>query len=124
MLEQIAPHIEVSLDLIKTIAGFLIPIITSIITWFVVKRHYQQRELALKDVVIDSHIVDNESVAVEILSKKLGFYNKMLDDLEARCKKQSDALEVEIDTLKLKVIKLREYNEQLEKKIREYEKDL
>lgn len=103
---------------------YLVPIVGPILTWFFVKRHFQARELSLKDAIISNQIVDNESVAVEILSKKLGFYNKMLDDLEARCLKQTIAMEFEIDKLKLKVTKIREYNEKLEKKIREYEKNL
>jgi len=124
MIQDVAPHIEIDLDLLKWLGGGLFTVTTSLVTWFFVKRHYQTRELALKDAVINNQIIDNESVAVEILSKKLGFYNKMLDDLEARCIKQTLAMDQEIEKLKLKVTKIREYNEKLEKRIREYEKNL
>lgn len=123
MIQDI-PQIELELGHLKVLVMYLIPVVGPILTWFFVKRHFQARELSLKDAIISNQIVDNESVAVEILSKKLGFYNKMLDDLEARCIKQSLVMDAEIEKLKLKVNKIREYNEQLEKKIREYEKNL
>jgi hypothetical protein len=124
MVLSLPPHIDLDLEVLQVIGGLLLSIITPIITWIFAKRHFQRRELALKDEFIKSQVVNNESVAVDILNKKLSFFNKMQDDITARCLQNITELENEGKELKLKVIRLREYNELLEEKMKDYEQDL
>jgi len=124
MIQEATPQIDVNVELFQWIFVFLFQIVVAIVTWIFVKRHFQKRELALKDQIIISQVVDNESVAVDILSKKLAFYNKMQDDIEARCVKHAEDLSKEIDKLKITITKIREYNELLENRCKEYEKNI
>ena len=78
-----------------------------VLTWFLTKRHFQKRDLALKDK-------DIEESTSDIISKNIKIYQDMLDDIEHRYEvklKQRDeeinALHKVVKELKIEVEKLK-----------------
>ena len=72
-----------------------------LITWFFVKRHYQKRDLASRDI--------------ELISENLKLYQGMIDDIEKRYeetlnKRNEQILELEnqIDELKEQIVILKD----------------
>ncbi len=63
-------------EYLPVISTLLVPV-SAIVTWYYVKRHFQARELKLKDVSIESN-------TSEVVSKNLELYQRMLDDLDER----------------------------------------
>lgn len=76
-------------------------IVSPLITWVFVKRHYQKRDLKDKDVIIES----NQS---DVVSKNLDLYQKMLDDIEMRYEEKLKKRDLEIEFLEKEVAELKE----------------
>lgn len=70
----------------------VIGVTTSIVVWFFTKRHFQNRALKMADSEV-------ESANLDVIEKKLGFYERMLDDLDLRYLKQIENLRKEIEIL-------------------------
>ena len=87
----------------------IVGVITSIFVWFFTKRHFQQRALELKDSEV-------ESASLDVIEKKLKFYERMLDDLDKRYLGQIEALQVQGEEKSKLIKELRERIEVLEKR--------
>jgi hypothetical protein len=86
------------MELITKLAVYLSPL-TLILTWVLTKRHFQQKDLQLKDK-------DIESQSSDIISKNIKIYQDMLDDIEARYEAKLIKRDEEIKELETKVEKL------------------
>tara|TARA_R110000772_G_scaffold10312_1_gene33037 strand:+ start:526 stop:816 length:291 start_codon:yes stop_codon:yes gene_type:complete len=81
---------------------------TLVVTWFLTKRHFQVKDLELKDKDIESQSSDN-------ISKNIKIYQDMLDDIEARYDasilrrdKQIKQLKLEVQNLTIEIQKLKD----------------
>jgi len=93
-------------NLFEIIGMTLIPLIT----WFVTKRHFQKRDLKDRDVNIELN-------QLEILSKNLDLYQRMLDDVETKYEERAFKSDAEKEELEKTIEELKIKIEALEKKI-------
>lgn len=89
-------------------------IIAPVITWFFVKRHFQERELKLKDTLIDSSQSD-------VVSKNLEIYQRMLDDVENRYQVRIEGLDEIIEKQRSEIEKMESEILDLKDRIRHLE---
>ncbi len=77
------------------------PILTTVATWFLSKRHFNKQNLKLKDNDIDDSNLD-------IIIKKIKIYQDLLDDVEVRCKESMSAKNKKINQLKKDIEEFKE----------------
>ncbi len=77
------------------------PILTTVATWFLSKRHFNKQNLKLKNNDIDDSNLD-------IIIKKIKIYQDLLDDVEVRCKESMSAKNKKINQLKKDIQQFKE----------------
>lgn len=87
------------MEQLAQISMYLLPPITMLLTWVLTKRHFQKKDLQLKDGDIEAQTSD-------IISKNIKIYQDMLDDIEARYEAKLAKRDLEIKHLEAKVDKL------------------
>lgn len=85
-------------DFFDQIAVWLTPI-GLVLTWLFTKRHFQKKNLKLKDGEI-------EDQGANVVSKNLKIYQNMLDDIEKRYEAKLAQRDLEIKLLNEKIDKL------------------
>lgn len=70
-----------------------------IVSWFIIKRHFQKRELKQADANIDTTTSD-------VVSKNLDLYQRMLDDIDERYQFSLQEHKKEIQELKQELEKV------------------
>lgn len=83
-------------------------IVSPLITWFFVNRHYQQRELKTKDL-------ENDSSQSGVVAQNLDLYQRMLDDVESRYEIKLQKRDLEISFLEREIEELKARLKKLEK---------
>lgn len=95
------------LSLINTLLP-LISMLSVPITWFFTKRHFQKSEVKKAESEANSSIAD-------VMSKNIGIYQNMLEDVEKRYEEKLAKRDEEIEKLELEIEKLKQRITDLEK---------
>jgi predicted RNase H-like nuclease (RuvC/YqgF family) len=92
--------------ILKNLSTIITMVVAPIITWFVITKPYQKKDLEKRDI-------ENDASQVVVISQNLDIYQRMLDDMEQRSEakfqklyKEIEALEKEKEALKSRVKQL------------------